>query len=428
MLTNNESIEKTAYRQVFGGSARPPSTNESIERLAHRQLRTRIRSTLQQGTINYIVGQEISAMIAEAINSQLAVERDNAMGRMPYERVAGSVKRNGFKLFSLPGLWGRLTLRRPAVRAGSLSLPLLEALKAAGTGLRDMLAMRFWLRGCSTRDVASELNTAIGAKMSHSTVTKITNAIEPVLREWETRPIPKGIAYLLLDAIYLPVRRPGFIRKQALLVALGVTPEGRRHMLGFMLGDKESGDSWSALVKDLLTRGLDRNALKLVISDEHAGIEQAVKELLNIPHQLCVVHLQRNVLVRVAAPHRGLFNENFKKVFWVKTREEALRGAGEMQGRWGAAYPKAVQLVMRRLEDHLRFFQEPEEFHALLKSSNLIERFNLELRRRFRSAGTMHSELEVLKLMWSVSQAQEARWAKRPWKANKRQEREVAAA
>lgn len=428
MLTNNESIEKTAYRQVFGGSARPPSTNENIERLAHRQLRSRVRSTLQQGTINYIVGQEISAMIAEAINSQLAIERDNAMGRLPYERVAGSVKRNGFKLFSLPGLWGKLTLRRPAVRAGRLALPFADALKAAGTGLRDILAMRFWLRGCSTRDVAQELNTAMGAKMSHSTVTKLTNAIEPVLREWETRPIPKGIAYLLLDAIYLPVRRPGFIRKQALLVALGVTPEGRRHMLGFMLGDKESGDSWSALVKDLLTRGLDRNALKLVISDEHSGIEQAVKELLSVPHQLCVVHLQRNVLVRVAAPHRELFNENFKKVFWVKTREEALRGAGEMQGRWGAAYPKAVQLVMRRLEDHLRFLQEPEEFHALLKSSNLIERFNLELRRRFRSAGTMHSELEVLKLMWSVSQAQETRWAKRPWKAYKRQGREVAAA
>lgn len=427
MLTNNENIEKIVYRQAGGASSRNPSTNENIERLAYRQLRTRVRNTLQSGTIKHIVGQEISAMIAEAINSQLAIERDNAMGRLPYERVEGSVKRNGFKPFRLPGLWGRLTLRRPAVRAGRLALPLADALKAAGTGLRDMLAMRFWLRGCSPRDVASELNTAIGAKMSHSTVTKITNAIEPVLREWETRPIPKGIAYLLLDAIYLPVRRPGFIRKQALLVALGVTPEGRRHMLGFMLGDKESGDSWSAMVKDLLTRGLDRNALKLVISDEHAGIEQAVKELLNVPHQLCVVHLQRNVLVRVAAPHRGLFNENFKKVFWAKTREEALRAAGEMQGRWGAAYPKAVQLVMRRLEDHLRFLQEPEEFHALLKSSNLIERFNLELRRRFRSAGTMHSELEVLKLMWSVSQAQEARWAKRPWKAYKRQEREVAA-
>jgi transposase-like protein len=428
MLTNNENIEKLVYRQAGGASSRNPSTNENIERLAYRQLRTRVRNTLQSGTINHIVGQEISAMIAEAINSQLAIERDNAMGRLPYERVEGSVKRNGFKLFRLPGLWGRLTLRRPAVRAGRLALPLADALKAAGTGLRDMLAMRFWLRGCSTRDVAQELNTAMGAKMSHSTVTKLTNAIEPVLREWETRPIPKSIAYLLLDAIYLPVRRPGFIRKQALLVALGVTPEGRRHMLGFMLGDKESEDSWKALVKDLLARGLDRNALKLAISDEQAGIELAVKDLLGVPHQLCVVHLQRNASVRVAAPHRPLFQELFKNIFWAESREEALTAAGVMQGRLGAAYPKAVALVMRRLEDHLRFLQEPKVFWTLLRTSNLIERFNYELRRRLNSAGTMHSELEVLKLLWSVSQAQEARWAKHLWKAKQLQLKEVVAA
>ena len=103
MLTNNKNIEKLAYRQVLGGSARNPSTNENIERLAYRQLRNRVRSTLQQGTINYIVGQEISSMIAEALNTQLAAERDNALGRLPYERLAGSGKRNGFKLLKLPG-------------------------------------------------------------------------------------------------------------------------------------------------------------------------------------------------------------------------------------------------------------------------------------------------------------------------------------
>lgn len=234
------------------------TTTEIIEKIAHSQLRKRVRTAVQAGTISNIVGQEISCIIADALNSQLAAERDTAIGRLPYERVAGSVKRNGYKLFTLPGLWGRLTLRRPAVRKGTLDLPLAAALKAAGTGVRDILAMRFWLRGCGSRAVSQELNSAIGAKMSHSTVTKLTNALEPVLREWETRPVPKGIAYLLLDAIYLPVRRPGFIRKQALLVALGVTPEGRRHMLGFMLGDRESVDSWKALVKDLLGRGLNR--------------------------------------------------------------------------------------------------------------------------------------------------------------------------
>lgn len=402
------------------------TTNEIIEKIAYSQLRKRVHTAVQPGTMNYIVSHEINCMIAEALNAKLAAERDSAIGRLPYERLEGSVKRNGFKLFKLPGLWGALTLRRPAVRKGRLDLPLARALKAAGTGLRDVLAMRFWLRGCSTRAVAQELNASMGTKLSYSTVTKLTNALEPALREWETRPIPQGIVYLLLDAIYLPVRRPGFTSKQALLVALGVTAEGKRHILGFLLGDKESEDSWKALVKDLLNRGLDRNALKLVVSDEHSGIELAVRDLLGVPHQLCLIHLQRNVRLRVPAPHREAFLQDFRNIFWAETREAALTAAGTMQGRWGAAYPKAVSLVTRRFEDHLRFMSEPQSFWTLLRSSNLIERFNLELRRRLNSAGTMHSELEVLKLIWSISQAQEERWAKNPWKGRKLQAKEVA--
>ena len=404
------------------------TTNEIIEKIAYSQLRKRVHTAVQPGTMNYIVSHEINCLIAEALNERLAAERDSAIGRLPYERLEGSVKRNGFKMFKLPGLWGMLKLRRPAVRKGRLDLPLARALKSAGTGLRDVLAMRFWLRGCSTRAVAQELNATMGTKLSHSTVSKLTNALEPALREWETRAIPKGIAYLLLDAIYLPVRRPGFTSKQALLVALGVTPEGKRHMLGFLLGDKESEDSWKALVKDLLNRGLDRNALKLAISDEHSGIELAVRDLLSVPHQLCVIHLLRNARLRIPAPHRKAFLEDFKNIFWAETREAALTAVGTMQGRWGTAYPKAVSLVMRRYEDHLRFMNEPKIFWTLLRSSNLIERFNLELRRRFNSAGTMHSELEVLKLVWAVSLPQEERWAKHPWKGIKVQEKELALA
>ncbi|MDQ7772940.1 MAG: transposase, partial [Elusimicrobiales bacterium] len=125
MLTNSDNIEKIDYRQ--GAFSRTPSSTELIERLAHRQLRAKVKSAIQSGTISYIVSQEINAMISEALNARLAAERDAILGSQPYER-GGATKRNGYKLKSLPGLWGRLTLRRPVVRAGSLSLPLLEAL------------------------------------------------------------------------------------------------------------------------------------------------------------------------------------------------------------------------------------------------------------------------------------------------------------
>lgn len=391
------------------------TAGQFIERIAHRQLRQKVRMSLQPGTLNTIVAQEISAVIAESLNAQLLAERDQALARAPYERVEGSPQRNGFKPVSLPGPWGRLLLRRPVLRKGSLRLRLLEALKASGLHLRNVLAVRFWLRGASTQAVAEEIRAATGAKLSRSTVSTLTNALEPTLRAWESRPIPPGIRYLFLDALYLPVRRPGFTKEQALLLALGVDRENRRYVLGFLLGDRESKESWASLLKELLSRGLDRQALRMVISDEHKGIESAVADLLGIAHQLCVVHLMRNLKQRVASPDWKALLEDFHRVFWAKNREQALRALGEMEGRWKTRYPKAISLLARRFEDHIRFFDEPESLWTLLRCTNLIERFNRELRRRLHSAGAMHSELEVSKLVWSVSQAQQARWA-RAWK------------
>jgi putative transposase len=391
------------------------AVNQLIERVAHRQVRQRVRMSLQPGTLNAIVTNEIATVISESLNAQLVVERDEALARAPYERASEGQKRNGFKAVRMMGMWGEMVLRRPAVRSGSLKLPLLEALKAGGRHLRDVLAARFWLRGAATRAVAEELRDALGAKMSASTVTTLTNALEPVIRDWEQRAIPAGIRYLFLDALYLPVRRPGFTKDQALLLALGVDGENRRHVLGYVLGDRENTDSWAALIKDLLARGLEREALRLVISDEHKGIESAVADLLGVAHQLCIVHLMRNVRARVAAPDRKDFLDDMHSAFWAAGREKAVLALGNLQGRWSTRYPKAVELVTRRFGDHIRFFEEPEDLWILLRSSNLIERFNREMRRRLDSAGAMHSELEVGKFVWSVSQAQQARW-KHAWK------------
>jgi transposase-like protein len=294
-------------------------------------------------------------------------------------------------------------------------LRLLEALKAGGQHLRDVLATRFGLRGASTQAVAEEIRAATGAKLSRSTVSTLSNALEPVIRAWETSPIPAGIRSFFLDALYLPVRRPEFTKTQALLLARGVDADNRRHVLGFVLEDRESKDSWASLIKDLLARGLDREALRMVVSDEHKGIESAVAELLGIAHQLCVVHLMRNVKHRVASPDWKAVLEDLHRVFWAASRQEAIRALGELGGRWGKRYPKAIGLVTRRVEDHIRFFDEPATVWTLLRCTTLIERFNRELRRRLDSAGAMHSELEVSKFVWSVAQAQQARWA-RTWK------------
>lgn len=391
------------------------AVSQLIAQDVRRQLKNVVREAVAPGAVRMMIQQEVNAVIVGALNAQLVAERDEILGRQVYERQAGSPSRNGFKLTRVPGLWGALTLRRPALRRGTLRLPLLDALKRAGKELVDVLAMRFWLRGTATRAVAEELNDALGSKLHASTVSTLTNALEPALLDWEKRPIPDGICYLFVDALYLPVRRPGFTSKQALLVALGVDANAHRHILGFLLGDRESQESWEALIEDLLARGLKRDELRLVISDEHKGIEAAVGNRLGVAHQLCVVHMMRNARARVATPDRRAFVLDIHAVYWASSREDARQALGVLQGRWAQRYPAAVRIVSSRFEDHVRFFEQPQDFWGLLRSTNQIERFIRELRRRLNPAGAMHSELEVKKLTWSVAEAQEKRWSGRRW-------------
>jgi len=276
-----------------------------------------------------------------------------------------------------------------------------------------LLASRFWLRSTATRAVAQEINGVFGTRMSASDVSSFTEALVPDINAWLARPLTEGITYLFIDAIYLPVRKPGFTAKQALLVALGLTKDGKRHVLGLLLGDKESIDSWSALLKELLARGLERDVLALVISDDHKAIRAAVQNVLGLPHQLCIIHKMRNTLVRVAAAHRQEFHADFKAAFWADSRQDALMALRRLEAKWIKIYPKAVQSATADAEHFLRFHDQPMPLWTILRSTNLIERFNRELRRRLRPAGAMQSENETWKIVWAVSSEQEKRWARR---------------
>jgi len=390
--------------------------SQKIELLANDKVRERLHRIVQPGTIMEVINQELNLMIADAINACMEQERDQFLGRASHERSSQPLYRNGFKKVSVPGLLGRLFLKKPDVRQGSFSSPLLQAIKQAGRDLVSLLATRFWLKGASTRAVAQELNAAFGTRLSHTTVSTLTDALEPTIQEWENRPIPDNLCYLFLDATYLPVKRLGHTSSNALFAALGVDPDGKRHILGFMLGERESLDAWQGFLKELIRKGLNPSRLRLVLSDEHKSIEHAVRNCLGRPHQLCLVHKLRNLKYRVPSSHWKAFFNDFKAIYWASSREEALKSLGTFRERWGKLLPKATVIALDRFDDFTRFMAEPIYLWRSLRSTNFIERFFGEIKRRFRSAGAMHSDLEVMKLAWAVSVAQEERWGnKRIW-------------
>lgn len=234
---------------------------------------------------------------------RLVQQRDATLERAHYAHRGDGRLRNGFKPVSLGGLFGNWSIRKPVLRRGTPAYPLLRLLKRSGRNVLGILGSRFWLRGTATRATAQELNAVFGSRLNANDISTFSNDLLPEVETWLARAIPAGIVYLFVDAIYLPLRRK-ITDTQALLADIGLTADGRAHVLGFLLGDRESTDSWSALIKDLLTRGLDRKSLRLAISDDHKAIRAAVNTQLAVPHQLCVVHKMRNARLPVASNDR----------------------------------------------------------------------------------------------------------------------------
>lgn len=389
------------------------SFGQIIETQVHKTLRKKVRAATQTGSILNIIDSEINLVLTQAINQRLLDEQAQLLQRRPYQRSSAARYRNGFKCVQIQGFIKNFFVRKPVLRSACAPSETIALLRRFGQGMLGALASRFWLRGASTRATAQELNEVFGSKLSASDISAFTEKLMPEINAWLTRPITEPVSYLFLDAIYLPVRKPGFTSKQALLVALGVSPNGQRKLLGFLLGDRENIDSWSALLNDLLARGLDRSRILMAISDQHKAIVSSVAQVLGVPHQLCVIHKMRNVLARVSSQNRKQFYADFTAAFWAPSKTDAVFALGKLQEKWRKIYPKAVEIALADRDSFMQFFDQPKELWTLLRSTNILERFNRELRRRLRPAGAMHSENELWKLVFSIATAQEARWIKR---------------
>jgi transposase-like protein len=390
------------------------SLNQILEQRLHRSVRAKVRACTQPGTVWNIIEGEMSAFFADVLQEKLREEQQAVLQRRPYQRGGDGRKRNGFKPLRLKGLFRKVNLMRPVLRTATPESSIIKLFKSFGNGIVAMIASRFWLRGTSTRATAEEINRTFGTKITSSDVS---DTILPDVIAWLDRPISESFDYLFLDAIYLPFKLPKATEKVALLCAIGLTKAGKRSVLGFLLGDRESDDSWTSLIKDLLRRGLTRDSIALVISDEHKAILSAVDSTLGKPHQLCIIHKMRNALCRVHGKHnRKEFYADFKAIYWAKSKDDALRAMGRLETKWGKLYPKAVQIACSNPEAFLRFMDQPREFWTILRSTNLIERFNRELRRRLNAAGAMFGENELWKLAGTVAIEQERRWDKRAFR------------
>jgi transposase-like protein len=339
--------------------------------------------------------------VAEAV-LQLLMEADaeGLIGAGRHERSAERLNyRNGYRERALDTRLGSLQLRIPKLRQGSYFPPFLEPRKVSEKALVAVV-QEAWIGGVSTRRV-DELVQAMGLSgISKSTVSKLCKDIDERVGGFLERPLDGEWPYLWLDATYLKVREGGRIVSVAAIIAVAVSTEGKREIVGLGLGPSEAETFWSGFLKGLVRRGL--KGVKLVVSDAHEGLRHAIAKVLGAAWQRCRVHWMRNALAHVPKGQQTMVAAALRQAFLqadqATARQVWRQVADQLRPRW----PRLAALMDESELDVLAYTGFPVQHRTKLHSTNPLERLNKEVKRRADVVGIFPGEPSIVRLIGAV--------------------------
>jgi len=347
-------------------------------------------------------GDFLKPLVQLVLQELLEAEMDDMLGAGKSERTDGRRGyRSGYYTRNLITRVGKLELRVPQDRKGRFSTEIFERYQRSEKAFVNILA-EMYIQGVSTRKVKAVTEELCGHAFSASTVSMMNVRLDQELAQFSSRQLEADYPYLILDARYEKVRTDGVIRSQAVLVAIGVNWDGRREVLGVELANRESLNSWKEFLSGLRKRGL--RGVELVITDDHQGLKKAVAEVLpEAAWQRCYVHFLRNALDHLP---RKADDDCLMELRWLydrKNLEEARRDLGVWLARWQSRYPKLCNWVEETIEETFTFYRWPLAHHKHLKSTNMLERVNEELKRRSHVIRIFPNPESCLRLMRALA-------------------------
>lgn len=340
----------------------------------------------------------MKALMKEALQEVLEGEMTEFLGAAPSERTEGRQGyRAGYYGRNLVTRIGKLELRVPRDRHGEFSTAVFERYQRSEKALVAALA-EMYVQGVSTRKVKAITEELCGHQFSASTISSINKGLDESLAKFANRHLDDEYPYLILDARYEKVREDSVIRSQAVMIAIGINWEGQRQILAVETANRESQSSWKTFLTRLKQRGL--HGVEFVVSDDHAGLRKAIEEVLTeAAWQRCYVHFLRNALDYLP---RKADDDCLQELRWIYDRrdiQEAERDLASWIGKWQARYPKLVDWVETNIGQTLTFYRLPRAHHKHLKSTNMLERLNEEIKRRTRVVRIFPNNESCLRLV-----------------------------
>jgi putative transposase len=350
-------------------------------------------------------------IVERVVQQVLEAEMTEHIGAAPYERGEGRTgHRNGYKPRALRTRVGTLNLLVPQDREGTFSTRLFSRYQRNEKAL-CLALMEMYVEGVSTRKVTEVTEALCGTSFSKSLVSQLAGRLDSELEGWRSRRLEAdAYPYLFVDARYEKVRVDGRVVSQGVLVVSAVREDGFREILAVEVADTESEATYQELFRSLKARGL--SGVELVVSDEHEGLKAAIsRHFQGASHQRCQVHYARNLLGMVGAKKRKELGADLRGIFAAPDRRSALELASSVAKKWRE---KGHEKIAEHLEEHiegcLSCLSFPESHRRRIRTTNGLERFNQELKRRTRVVRIFPNREACLRLVTALAVEQSEEW------------------
>jgi transposase-like protein len=352
------------------------------------------------------------------VERALEAELTAHLGYAPHARQRqGGNCRNGTGKKAVHTETGSLDLEVPRDRAGSFEPQLVKKRQRRLEGFDDKV-LALYARGLSTRDIQAHLEELYGVEISPTLISHITDAVLDEVRTWQARPLASVYPILYFDALFVKSRQDGPVQTKAVYLALGVTLEGEKELLGLWLSASEGAKFWLSVFTELQTRGVQDCFIACV--DGLKGLPEAIETVFpKTQVQLCIVHKVRNSLKYVPWKERKAVAADLRAIYGAATLPEAEQALERFAERWDTKYPAISPSWLADWDRLTVLFDYPPEIRRVIYTTNAIESLNFSLRKRLKTRGAFPSDEAIVKVVYLALQHMAKRWTRpiRDWKA-----------
>lgn len=365
--------------------------------------REKIRELLQVSNIGSMADIQnlFKETIAEFMENGLEAELDEDLGysKYDYKNKEGTNSRNGHSQKTLKTSFGNIEIETPRDRNGEFEPQLLKKNQTSITQEVEEKILSMYAKGMTTGDIETHIKDIYGLDVSDTTVSRITDKILPVAKEWQQRPLESIYAVVFLDAIHYHVRSEGQIVKKAVYIAIGIDLDGKKDVLGMWVGENESAKFWATVLNGLRNRGVED--IFIACTDNLNGFSDAIAAVYpKTDIQNCIIHQLRNSSKYVSYKDLKALMADLKAVYTAPDEASALAALELFSGKWDKKYPKISQSWQSNWANLSTYFKFPAELRKLIYTTNAIEGFNRQLRKVTKSKSVFPTDDSLFKMLY----------------------------